>query len=200
LDPDKLIKQREFCVGHKVGYKLVHESFSDFQNDFYGIYKADGKGPRKPILRTLHPSLPICVCLYSERNGDGILRTFSREEGTYFREDDTFIKMKKLLKMLQYLHIKFLNNRPEEFEMRRKLFQWLHQMIFNPLDSTPIIGNVKMDGFMAPWDQDTDKEKNLDCFGIVQVQLIKYLGDSTLSADILRDTAAFLIATWYHTN
>ncbi|KAA1096721.1 hypothetical protein PGT21_026445 [Puccinia graminis f. sp. tritici] len=198
LDPDRLIKHRWFCVGHEGGYKLVQESFSDFQNDFHRIYKTCGKGSRKPTFRTIHPRLPICVCLYSEKNGDGILRIFSLTDRSYFREDETFTKMKKLLKILQHLHIQFLTDRPEESEMRKNLFKWLHQMIFDPPHSTPIIGNVKMEGFMAPWDQ--DKQQNIDCFGIVQVQLIKYFGDSTLSAEILRDTAAFIIATWYHTN
>ncbi|KAI7937878.1 hypothetical protein MJO29_015193 [Puccinia striiformis f. sp. tritici] len=110
--------------------------------------------------------------------------------------------------LAQYLHTQLL----KKWEMRadyaeimfRSFFTWLMDEIFEPLNSLPILGLVDIAGNAAPWD--LPGHNPASSFGTVQLVLIKYFSQKEHRQNqkehrqSLKDTVAFLLATWYQSN
>ncbi|POW21995.1 hypothetical protein PSHT_01740, partial [Puccinia striiformis] len=147
-------------------------------------------------ITSCHPHWP--VAMYYPRNNPA-LKTL--------RIVDQMIASRKLQRMFytltglaQYLHTQLL----KKWEMRadyaeimfRSFFTWLMDEIFEPHNSLPILGLVDIAGNAAPWD--LPGHNPASSFGTVQLK--EHRQNQKEHRQSMKDTVAFLLATWYQSN
>ncbi|KAA1068465.1 hypothetical protein PGT21_024452 [Puccinia graminis f. sp. tritici] len=108
-------------------------------------------------------------------------------------------KFKKLLKSVDYLHIKALNKLKikglTSNDMRKGLFEWALNSIMNPKIGIPLIGTIKLNKDIAPW---YDQEyKDFIFFEEHQLKMLRYFSKDQTNENLLK-LSVLMVATWYH--
>ncbi|POW11210.1 hypothetical protein PSTT_05410 [Puccinia striiformis] len=105
----------------------------------------------------------------------------------------------KLIKSIHYFHTKIIEHlktgKKEPAHNEDDLLNWLSSVIIKPKPGNfPLIGPMKINGKLAPWEDVTNKAFN--SLKPIHLQLIKFFSEGD-TRDNLEETSAFVVTTWY---
>ncbi|KAI7960866.1 hypothetical protein MJO28_001355 [Puccinia striiformis f. sp. tritici] len=147
---------------------------------------------------TIHPKLPIAMYFLHDQEGEGLVRIL--DEDKYLVTLLVICRLHvKLIKSIHYFHTKIIEHlktgKKEPAHNEDDLLNWLSSVIIKPKPGNfPLIGPMKINGKLAPWEDVTNKAFN--SLKPIHLQLIKFFSEGD-TRDNLEETSAFVVTTWY---
>ncbi|KAA1113015.1 hypothetical protein PGT21_018610 [Puccinia graminis f. sp. tritici] len=163
-------------------------------NEFKRQYK---RTSFRNMNQIVHPKLPIATYFlvqYPEHKVMHILR--HDKSNRSMQHEDVFQKLKKLMIAINCIHMKsfaYFGIKEAEYDAScETLDRWLISIILKAPGGIPILGSIKTEGELAPWEESA--HPNL--FSFVQLHLIKYFHEKQ-SPQNLKETALHVLNSWY---
>ncbi|EFP78047.1 uncharacterized protein PGTG_04003 [Puccinia graminis f. sp. tritici CRL 75-36-700-3] len=163
-------------------------------NEFKRQYK---RTSFRNMNQIVHPKLPIATYFlvqYPEHKVMHILR--HDKSNRSMQHEDVFQKLKKLMIAINCIHMKsfaYFGIKEAGFDAScETLDRWLISLILKAPGGIPILGSIKTEGELAPWEESA--HPNL--FSFVQLHLIKYFHEKQ-SPHNLKETALHVLNSWY---
>ncbi|KAA1096486.1 hypothetical protein PGT21_018278 [Puccinia graminis f. sp. tritici] len=163
-------------------------------NEFKRQYK---RTSFRNMNQIVHPKLPIATYFlvqYPEHKVMHILR--HDKSNRSMQHEDVFQKLKKLMIAINCIHMKsfaYFGIKEAEYDAScETLDRWLISLILKAPGGIPILGSLKTEGELAPW----EKSVHPNLFSFVQLHLIKYFHEKQ-SPQNLKETALHVLNSWY---
>ncbi|KAH9441101.1 hypothetical protein Pst134EB_029750 [Puccinia striiformis f. sp. tritici] len=148
--------------------------------------------------KTLHPRLALAMSFVKGTNLAVLQVMRSKEIPTLVAMQDFYELLVKLIRQMDHFNLLVLKNLKivqSQVDLERgKMLRWMIKSISKPRDSLPLIGIMKINSRIAPWEEDRESASN--SYGKTQIKLIHYFSGDDARLD-LENLAAFLVTTYY---
>jgi hypothetical protein len=226
-DPQEIVREREFdrkvalittlADDFRIGtfrrqhISPTHKDYALFSTNFLQF---EARYPRTNFKRCekrrYHPDLPLAMYYYIEvPNGFRTLRILkflpaaSKSDQILQVDSDAVYQLfRRLARTIDHIHLKILNEleitAQEAIRNKREVVLGaLIEEILEPKVGFPIVGNIKVNADVPPWEDATYASSMV--FGKVQLKFIKYFSEPQETEDV-KGAAALFLASWYRDN
>ncbi|POW09012.1 hypothetical protein PSTT_07117 [Puccinia striiformis] len=193
---DFLGEQKMLLSLHLVGGRrdsIFQSIFKRFENHFPEIALENFQ------LKSLHPKLPMAMYFVNKNFNVQPIRVLYKHDRSLVKNYDLLVSFTKLVKTINFFHIKILNflkiETGESYFRREDLLEWvLQSTIKSTSQGHCVLGLTRINGKLAPWEDIHNGALSL--FGQVQLELIEYFSQISPSPDI-ESSSIFILLLWY---